>query len=81
MREVKPMRKTVHLKNEPRVAPPPPDESWDFVDIKGAAALGFVSAATIRRKLTLGELTRYKFFSRTLIRKSEVLEKIQKAQS
>lgn len=73
-------KRTVALTTEPLIAPPPQDAPWDFVDIPGAAALAFVSAATIRRKLTMGELTRYKIFSRTLIRKSELLGKIQKAQ-
>jgi len=72
-------KRTVELKTEPRTAAPQQDAPWDFVDVPGAAALAFVSAATIRRKLTLGELTRYKIFSRTLIRKSELLERIQKA--
>ena len=61
------------------MAAAPQDAAWDFVDIPGAASLGFVSAATIRRKLTLGELTRYKFGSRTLLSKTELLAKIQKA--
>jgi hypothetical protein len=73
-------KSTVELKTEPRMATAPQDAAWDFVDIPGAAALAFVSAATIRRMLTLGKLTRYKFFSRTLLSKTELLAKIQKAQ-
>jgi hypothetical protein len=72
-------KRTVELKTEPRMATAPQDAAWDFVDIPGAAALVCVSKATIRRHLTLKKLTRFKFASRTLIRKSELLEQIQKA--
>ena len=81
MRKVKPMKKrTVRLKTEPREAAPQPEApAGDFTDIPGAAALTFVSSATIRRMLTQGKLTRYKFFARTLISRTELLANIQKA--
>ena len=75
------MQKSVELKTEPRMATAPQDAAEDFVDVTGAAALVFVSRATIRRMLTLGKLTRYKFFSRTLLSKTELLAKIHKAES
>jgi excisionase family DNA binding protein len=51
----------------------PPQE---FIDIPTAAGEVWVSDATIRRMLTQGRLKRFKFGSRTLIRRSELLNKI-----
>ena len=78
MRKIKAKKAAVELQTEPLIAPSQ-DPSWDFVDIKGAASLGYVSKATIRRWLTQRRLTRFKFYSRTLISRAELLAKIQKA--
>jgi excisionase family DNA binding protein len=73
------MRGVVELKKEPRgLANQEPPEPT-YIDILGAAALVFVSPATIRRALTKGKLTRYKFGSRTLISRNELLSKIRVA--
>ena len=73
-------KRTVELKTEPRIESPPRETpELDFLDIESAADLVSVSEATIRRKLTLGEITRYKWFSRTLVSRSELLGQIQKA--
>lgn len=54
-----------------------PQDDSDFLTIRDAAALVHVSEATLRRKLTLRQLNRYKFFSRTLLRRSELIAKIR----
>ncbi len=51
----------------------------DFFTVAEAAECTRSSEATIRRKLTSGELHRYKFFGRTLIKKSELLGLIREA--
>ncbi len=73
------MKKAVRLKTEPVVAEPKEPPPSDFIDIPGAAAIVFVSQATIRRMLTRHELTRFKFGSRTLISRTEVHSKIRPA--
>jgi hypothetical protein len=51
----------------------------DFVTVPQSAQLLHVAEITIRKKLTSGELTRYKAGARTLLLKSEVLGLIRKA--
>ena len=69
---------TVRLSAEPHMAAPqaePPQR--EFLSIPAAADLVFVSQATIRRMLTKGQLTRYKFCSRTLISSAQLLAQIK----
>jgi excisionase family DNA binding protein len=47
-----------------------------FLDIESAAQVPACSPATIRRLLTQGRLTRYKFGGRTLISAAELLAMI-----
>ena len=53
--------------------------SRQFCDVKEATEITKTSEATIRRKLTSGELRRYKFGSRTLIRTDELLSLVKEA--
>jgi excisionase family DNA binding protein len=68
----------VELKTQPRIAESAPGTpEREYLNIETAASLVSVSDATIRRMLTQRKLTRYKFGARTLIRRNELLEKIQ----
>ncbi len=60
------------LKTEPLVAESVLPIEREFVDVATAAGWTCASKATIRRMLTAGELTRYKFGSRTLIKIAEL---------
>jgi len=51
----------------------------DFLTVAESARFTRSSEATIRRKLTSGELHRYKFFGRTLVKKAELLGLIREA--
>jgi excisionase family DNA binding protein len=53
--------------------------SRQFCDVKEATEITKTSEATIRRKLTSGELHRYKFGSRTLIKTDELLSLVKEA--
>jgi hypothetical protein len=44
----------------------------EYIDVPGAADFACCSKATIRRMLTAGELTRFKFGARTLIKVAEL---------
>lgn len=54
-------------------------EDAEFVTVAEAVRLTRSSEPTIRRKLTEGELRRYKFGGRTLIKRSELLGLIREA--
>jgi hypothetical protein len=69
--------KLVRLKRQPRTQTPPEGPEREFLSIEVAAQLVAMSAANIRRLLTQGKLTRFKFFSRTLIKRSELLAMVQ----
>ncbi len=47
-------------------------EEREFIDIPGAATWAYCSKQHVRRLLTEGKLTRYKFGARTLIKFSEL---------
>jgi excisionase family DNA binding protein len=66
-----------NLKTAPPVALAPEPVAREFIDIPGAAAFVCASKATIRRMLTAGELRRWKFGSRTLIKIEELRGKIR----
>ena len=53
------------------------DDLPQFVDVKRAAEVPSCSTATIRRLLTQGKLTRYKFSGRTLVSVAELLAMIK----
>ena len=74
------MRKNlVKLKTPPPLAPAPAPVEREFVDVPGAADFACCSKATIRRMLTAGELTRFKFGARTLIKVAELRGLVKKA--
>ena len=55
------------------------DADQEYITVAEAVRITKSSEPTIRRKLTTGELRRYKFGGRTLIRKSDIFRLIRVA--
>ena len=60
------------------VAGPAALDDPEYASVRQAANLMAVSEETIRKLLTKGRLSRYKFFGRTLVRVSELRSLVRK---